>query len=289
MRVAFMIFLLFVFILAVYFLLMYSPAMYTGSSELVDSSKHIVLTGHRGAAGLAPENTLAAVKAGLEQGVDRIEIDVHQTKDNKIVVLHDPKIDRTTNGKGYVKDLTFYEIRKYNAGSWFDTTFKDEKIPTLDEIMRLVNGKATLVIEIKAFADYYKGIEKRVVNIIHKHNALDWTAICSFDDEVLLKVNELDSNIVLHKLFILKFPFLKLFNDGSLRIADFQYYNFVDEFSVYYPFANKRLINKVHRLNKPINVWTVDDTVKINRLINLGVDGIITNHPEYFRRGEIEN
>jgi len=281
---AFIIFLTLVFIFAVYFLLMYSSAMYTGSAEVADTTKHIALTGHRGAAGLAPENTLAAIKAGLEQGVDRIEIDVHQTKDHKIVVLHDPSIDRTTNGKGYVKDLSFYEIRKYSAGAWFGEQFKDEKIPTLDEVLHLIKGKATLVIEIKAFDDYYKGIEKRVINTIHKYNAKDWTAICSFDDEVLLKVHELDSNIVLHKLFILKFPFLKLFNDESFRIVDFQYYHFVDEFSVYYPFANKRLIDKIHRLNKPINVWTVDDTVKINRLINLGVDGIITNHPEYFHR-----
>ncbi len=280
MKIAFIIFLSFVLIFTLYFLLMYSTAMYFGNTEIKDSTKHIAVTGHRGAAGLAPENTLAAIKAGLEQNVDRIEIDVHQTKDHKIVVLHDPSIDRTTSGKGYIKDLSFNEIRKYSAGSWFNEKFKTEKVPTLDEVLNLINGKATLVIEIKAFDNYYQGIEKRVVNIIHRHKANNWAAVCSFDDSVLLKIHELDKNIVLHKLFIFKFPFLKLFNDGKLRIVDFKYYNFVDEFSIYYPFANKRLINKIHSLNKKINVWTVDDTVKINRLINLGVDGIITNHPE---------
>ncbi len=284
MKIAFIIFLSLVLIFTIYFLLMYSPAMYRGKSELADTTKHIEITGHRGAAGLAPENTLAAIKAGLAQNVNRIEIDVHQTKDNQIVVLHDPTIDRTTNGKGYIKDMTFREIRKYSAGAWFDEKFNDEKIPSLDEVLKLISGKATLVIEIKAFDNYYQGIEKRVINIIHKHHANDWVAVCSFDDEVLIKIHELDKNIVLHKLFLFKFPFLKLFNDGKLRIVDFQYYNFVDEFSVYYPFANKRLIKKVHSLNKKINVWTVDDTLKINRLINLGIDGIITNHPERITR-----
>ncbi|MCF6241585.1 MAG: hypothetical protein L3J74_09600 [Bacteroidales bacterium] len=280
MKISFIIFLSIVFIFTLYFLVMYSTAMYTGGTEIKDTTKQIAVTGHRGAAGLAPENTLAAIKAGLEQNVNRIEIDVHQTKDKQIVVLHDPSIDRTTSGKGLVKDMTFREIRKYSAGSWFDEKFESEKIPTLDEVMLLINGKATLVIEIKAFDNYYQGIEKRVIDIIHKHKANNWVAVCSFDDSVLVKIHELDKKIVLHKLFILKFPFLKLFNDGKLRIVDFQYYDFVDEFSVYYPFANRRLIDKVHSLNKKINVWTVDDTTKINRLINLGIDGIITNHPE---------
>ena len=284
MRITFIIFLSVVLLLTVYFLLMYSSAMYRGNSKLTGSTKHIALTGHRGAAGLAPENTLAAIKAGLEQGVDRIEIDVHQTKDKHIVVMHDPSIDRTTNGTGMIKDMNFREIRKYSAGAWFGEEFKNEKVPTLNEVLNTVNGKAILVIEIKEFGNYYPGIEKRVVDLIHKHKAKSWTAVCSFDDQVLKKVHEADKDIVLHKLFIFKFPYLKLFNDGKIRIVDFNYYNFVDEFSVYYPFANKRLIEKVHSLNKKINVWTADDTVKINRLINLGVDGIITNHPEYFHR-----
>lgn len=288
MKISFIVFLSIVLIFILYFLLMYSTAMYFGNTTAKNSTKHTAITGHRGAAGLAPENTLAAIKAGLEQNVDRIEIDVHQTKDHKIVVLHDRDINRTSTGKGYVKDLSLNEIRKYSAGRWFSQEFEAEKIPTLDEVFNLINAKATLVIEIKAFNNYYQGIEKQVVDIIHKHKANNWVAVCSFDDSVLFKIHELDKNIALHKLFVFKFPFLKLINDGSLRIVDFKYYNFVDEFSIYYPFANKRLINKIHSLNKKINVWTVDDTTKIKRLINLGVDGIITNHPERLKLNPIK-
>ena len=280
MKIAFIAFLSLIFLLSVYFLLMYSPAMYRGKNT-IDTTQYITLTGHRGAAGLAPENTLAAIKKGLENNVDRIEIDVHQTKDKQIVVLHDNSLDRTTNGTGLIKDLTLRQIRKYSAGLKYDKKYEDEKVPTLDEVLSAINGKATLVIEIKAFENHYKGIEKRVIELIHKHHANKWTAICSFEDNALKNVHKLDSTISLHKLFVYKFPFLKLINDESFRIVSLEYYNFVDEFSIYYPFANKRLINKVHKLNKKINVWTVNDSIKMKRLINLGIDGIITNRPDY--------
>ena len=276
-----------VFIIAVYFLLALSPVLYSGNDIATEKQKaKIVLTGHRGAAGLAPENNISSIKKALEHNVDRVEIDVQQTKDNIVISFHDKKIDRTTNGKGLVKDLTYKEILQYSAGIKFSKDFESEKVPTLDEVFEVVNGKAVLIVEIKESHEYYPGIEQRVVDAINKYNAKSWTIVHSFNDKALKKVNEIDSTIVLHKVFIADLPFLPIIYDGSFQITNLEYYSFCDEFSTFYPFTTKRLIKKVHSLGKKINVWTVNDTAKINKLINYGVDGIITNFPNYLKRKE---
>ncbi len=280
-----MAFLIILFILILYFLSMFSSALYTGKKTVKSTLlSKIVVTGHRGAGGLAPENTLAAIEAGLSQGVQRIEVDVQQTKDGKIICLHDETIDRTTNGKGYAKDLTFNQIEKYSAGIKFSNKFKDEKIPLLEDAIKLMKDSVTLVIEIKDGNEVYPGIEKKVVALINKHKAKSSCIIHSFNDSVLFRIHKMDTTIVLHKLFIADFPFMQILTDGHLKITNLEYYSFVTEFSVYYPFATRRLINHVHRLNKKINVWTVNDKATIGRLINLGVDGIITNYPNYLKR-----
>lgn len=109
--------------------------------------KKITITAHRGGAALAPENTLAAVRLGMELGVDYIEIDIHQTADNQLVVCHDMTIDRTTNGRGKICNMTLDEIRSFNIVYCDSVT--DLKIPTLDEVLALVDGKTKLLIEIK--------------------------------------------------------------------------------------------------------------------------------------------
>ena len=283
MKKTFLTLLTVLFILFIYLFFMISQALYKGDGRFV-KDKTITLTGHRGAGGLAPENTLAAIQKGLDCNVDRIEIDVQQTKDNVVISLHDISIDRTTDGKGLVKDLTYKEILKYSGGIKFAEEFKNEKIPTLNQVLKLVNGKATLVVEIKEGDDYYPGIEQRVVNSIKRYNAKSWVIIHSFNDKALEKVKEIDKTIELHKVFIADFPLFSLIYDVKFNITNLEHYDYVTEISTFYPLTTQRLIDKVHSLNKKINVWTVNDSVKINRLINMGVDGIITDYPDYFNR-----
>ncbi len=282
MKKSSLIFFSFIIVLCAYFFAMLSPVLYTGNSSrnklLIDK---ISLTGHRGAAGFAPENTLSSIKKALEFNTDRIEVDVRQTKDNIVVCMHDETIDRTTSGKGPVKELTYNNLRKFDAGIKFSKTFKNEKVPTLEEVIQLINGKSRLVVEIKDGDELYSGIENRVVDIINKYNAKDWVLVHSFNDSVLIRINKLDSKIALHKLIITDFPFFHLIYDEKLRVTNLDFYTFVDEFSCYYPFTTKRLIKKAHSLGKKINVWTVNDSISINRLINLGVDGIITDYPNF--------
>jgi glycerophosphoryl diester phosphodiesterase len=266
---------------------MISPVIFYGKEILSDSLPNtIILTGHRGAGGLAPENTLAAVDSGLMYGVDRIEVDIRQTKDGIVVCIHDEKINRTSNGEGLVNELTYSKLSKFDAGNWFSPKFKDEKIPTLESVLQKTINKAVLLIEIKDGNEVYEGIEEKVVNLINKYQAKQWAIIHSFNDSVLYRIHKIDPEIKLHKLLIADFPFLYLIYDGNFRITKLENYYFVDEFSVFLPFATKRLISHVHKMNKKINVWTVNEKIKINRLVNIGVDGIITDYPNYIKRNK---
>ena len=150
-----------------------------------NNNSYGLIIAHRGASGLAPENTLAAIKKAIELKADLIEIDVHQTKDSIIVVIHDKKINRTTSGKGRVKDLFYKEIRRYDAGKWFDPKFEGERVPTLEEVLRLVHGQTKLLIEIKGDDNFYPNIEKHVYEILKTYNAQNWCEIHSFYDQVL--------------------------------------------------------------------------------------------------------
>lgn len=262
-----------------YFINSISPIFFRSSFGSPKRSKDFRITGHRGAAGLAPENSLEAVRVALKSGVDRIEIDVHQTKDNQIVVIHDFSVDRTTNGKGQIKDLTLEQIKSFNIKNP-DNSVSDLKIPTLGEVIETIGDSSILLIEVKKEKELYPGIEQRIVDIILSHHASGRCIIQSFNDEVLSQVHAIEPGLELHKLFVAKLPLFSIIFDGKLKCKKLKSYDYVSEFSVYYPFVTRALIKKVHKLNKKINVWTVDDTIKMKKLIDIGVDGIITNYPD---------
>jgi glycerophosphoryl diester phosphodiesterase len=115
--------------------------------------KHII--GHRGSCADRPENTLASYRRAIESGATMMEMDVRSTKDGVLVSLHDPDVKRTTNGKGLARDLTFDEIRKLDAGSWFDPKYKEERIPTLREILELGRGKIDILLDLQAAGEDY--------------------------------------------------------------------------------------------------------------------------------------
>lgn len=267
-------------LIIIYILLTLSRTAFWGDNSI--SEKKTIITGHRGAAGLAPENTLAAIQVALDYKTDRIEIDIQQTKDNKVIVMHDITIDRTTTGAGFVKNLSFDEIRKFNAAEKFNSKFKDEKVPSLEEVLQLINGKSVLLIEIKDGNEYYPNIEQNTIDLINKYKAKDWCIIQSFNDKALFKAHEIAPDFTYHKLFITSFPFTPFFYDTGFNSTAFEKYDFVSEFSLNVKFATQRIINKIHSLNKKVNVWTIRDSIQGNRLINYGVDGIITDYPNYF-------
>lgn len=272
--------LLFVFfiLLGTYIFIAISPVHYLKNNEVIQRYSYVQITGHRGAAGMAPENTLLSVKKALECEVDRVEIDVHLSADNHVVVIHDETVDRTTNGKGRIRDLNYSEIRKLSVLDLNNKPSK-ERIPTLEEIIDLVNAQSILIIEIKFGANYDSLLVEKVIEEIVRNDAISWCRIQSFQNKVLEDVFNRNTDIELHKLFIAKLPFLPIIIDGSKHITDIDQYDYISEFSCYHLFVNRQMVNFFHAKNKKVNVWTVDKRSKIIGYINLGVDGIITNYP----------
>ncbi len=139
---------------------------------------------HRGSSGTHPENTLAAFRAAAALPIDGVEIDVHLTKDGEVVVIHDEKINRTTNGKGYVKDMTLEELQQYDAGSWFSEEWGGERVPTLDEVLEIYEDTShRLNIEIKSDIFPYDGLVEKVLTIANNRGMADRLLLSSFNHE----------------------------------------------------------------------------------------------------------
>jgi glycerophosphoryl diester phosphodiesterase len=237
----------------------------------------VTITGHRGAGGLMAENSLAAIRKGVAIGCNRIEIDVHQTADSVVVVMHDDNINRTTNGKGKIKSMTYRELLQFTLKPLQQDDTALQKIPTLEEAMDAVNGKAVLLIELKEGSAYYPGIEERVVNLIKQKKASGWCMIHSFSDTILNKVHALAPDLPLHKLLLTSL----FYNPDKMP--------FIREVSVYRGGFSQPFIDKVHKAGKKINIWTVNNKDDMQYLMHLGVDGIITDYPDLAKEVLSEN
>ncbi|NJO02345.1 MAG: hypothetical protein HC880_12230 [Bacteroidia bacterium] len=178
-----------------------SPILYANLYQRPSTQPRVCIIGHRGGAGLAPENTLAAFRKALSYQVDRIELDVQQTRDGVIVVIHDSELARTTSGTGKVGELNYDQIRQFDAGSKFDAKYQSEKIPTLEEVISLINGQCELVIEIKYYPGYKSSTEDKILQLINTYQAQKWCILMSFDDEILERIHQRNPQIILHKAF----------------------------------------------------------------------------------------
>lgn len=158
----------------------------------------MLLFGHRGYSDQYPENTMLAFEKAIENGFDGIEIDVHKTKDGVLVLCHDEKIDRTSNGKGYIKDMTYEELCAYNFG----TKENPQRIPLLKELLELCKNKDIKInLEIKTNKIQYQGIELESYQMIKEMDMLDQVLFSSFYIESLYKLRALDSSLYLGYLF----------------------------------------------------------------------------------------
>ncbi len=233
----------------------------------------ILNMGHRGASGAAPENTIAAFIAAAEQGAHVVELDVMLSGDGEVVVIHDYTLDRTTDGSGLVKEHSLAELKRLDAGSWFSADFAGEKIPTLQEVIDALDPAMLLNIEIKSESPATDGLEKAVVDVIARNNLYGRVLVSSFNPISLLRVKLADRRIPVGLLYMADLPvylsqgwFIPILLPEALHPS----YDLVDE--AYMEWA--------HRKGFKVNVWTVDEAADMERMIDLGVDGIITNRPE---------
>lgn len=242
--------------------------------SFVSFSQNPIIIAHRGASAYAPENTLVSFEKAIEMGAMVIETDVHQTKDSVVVIMHDLSVDRTTNGKGLIKDISSVDFKKLvvsSSGAVINP-------PTLEEAIQLINGRCKLLIELKKGNSYYSNIEKHIVDLIDKYKAHSWiSTIHSFEKEPLMNFAKRDSSINLQKLIVFNLPLVSFNFDKHFNKDDFKNWEGVN---VYYKFCSKRVIKKIHKLGKTVYVWTVNNPRKARKLARKGVDGIITNKPD---------
>ncbi|MCD4786526.1 MAG: glycerophosphodiester phosphodiesterase [Candidatus Eremiobacteraeota bacterium] len=235
-----------------------------------ENNRKVKCIAHRGASAYAPENTLASFKKAIEQKADFFECDVHLSKDGEVVVIHDDYLERTTNGKGLVKEKTLKELKELDAGSWFFGDYASERIPTLEETLDVAKGKIGVVIEIKNGPFFYKGIEGKVVDLIKKKEMVDDVIVISFDHASLKKIKKIAPKIktgVLYYGNILNAPAVAR-AAGARQIA------------VGHELATEKLIKDAHKNNMEVNLWTIDDPQTMKKFIDMGVDAITTNKPD---------
>jgi glycerophosphoryl diester phosphodiesterase len=234
--------------------------------------------GHRGAAGYCPENTFASFKKAVELGVDYLEIDVQMTKDGELVIIHDPTVNRTTNGKGKVKDFTFEEIQVLDAGSWFNPKFSGEKIPSFIEFLEEYAGKTGLIIELKK-PILYPGIEEKVAKELKKRfqrfTGEHKIIVQSFDRKSLKRFHKLLPSI----------PIGVLIKNTGRGISNKELLSFSHYASYVNPkitMVNSRLIRRLHRHGFKTIIWTVKNKNEMKALQHLQLDGIVSDFPDFF-------
>jgi glycerophosphoryl diester phosphodiesterase len=239
------------------------------SIDTVQNKGHQQIISHRGAAGLAPENTLASIRKSMELKVDKIEIDVHLTKDEHLVVIHDKKINRTTNGKGRVGDMTLMELQQYSI----DNPFGQEtlKIPTLAEVFSLVNsGDEKLLIEVKN-PKSYEDIDIILLELIEKFNMEDRVEVFSFDKDFNINFKKAHPHIFVGQFLVSPY--------GASKIEG------VDAVGIYYHslLFRKSFMEEMRKKDLKVYAWSVNTQRGIQRLIEIGIDGIITDRPDIMK------
>lgn len=245
------------------------------------STAQPLIIAHRGASGKYPENTLIAVEKALEIGVDLVEVDVHLSKDGRVVVIHDETLDRTSKVNGYVEDYSWKELKGIDVGSWMDDKFSEQRIPLLEDVIQKCIGQAKVLIEIKKGRDYYNEIEEKCWKIVQDLKAQDWVEFQSFYDHSLKAMQKAGISVKCHKLLVGAYPGLPFYIDHKFQMG-----NFFKKSGLNYTgmnpnenFITATFLNKAHSEDHLTYVWTVNDEKKMRKLIQMNVDGIITNYP----------
>ncbi len=233
--------------------------------------KKLLNIAHRGASGIAPENTISAFLKAIETGADIIELDVHLSRDKEIIVIHDDTILKYTGINQKVKHLEFNYLKDLDFGAWFSPEFKGERIPTLQRVFEAIGVKIRYNIEIKKGEKFYPGITEGILNLVKRCNLHDNVLISSFDLRTIKKVRELDTKIETGIIF---------------NKNEWNYYlKAAHKLNCQFIVPEKGLIteknvNNANDLKISVYPYVSDEEEEILQLIRAGVDGIITNRPD---------
>lgn len=228
-----------------------------------------LIIGHRGAAGEAPENTLASFALALEQGADGIEFDVHLTKDGRIAVCHDPTLDRMTTGRGWIYQMTYDEILRADAGSRFDERFAGERVPLLDEVFDLIPPGKLINVEVK---HAYEGhMEKALLDFLRARGRFEDVVISSFDHKCAVRMKQAEPRAEIGLLYTANL----VSHAGYARSLDAR----VLSLHPHHQLFGAEDAAEARRQGLRTYPYTANDEADLRRLIDAGVSGIITDFP----------
>ena len=258
---------------------------YIASTKIENvKKKDFKIIGHKGAAGYAPENTLASLQVAMDMGVDMIEIDVHMTKDGEVVVFHDEDISRTTNGTGKIHELTLAEVKELDAGSWFSPKFAGEKVPTLREAIDLVHGNADILIDIKSKGhEFYDNFAEIIVDIIdEREDNKEWCIVQSYDQEYLEHAYARDSTIQMKKIMMGEDEsmLLSFYLNSKSFMTNRNKHHFFETINPHYSTLSQRRIFRLHAKGYKVHTYVVNEREEMIKMLNMAVDGIITDYPD---------
>lgn len=239
---------------------------------MLDSFSRPMIFAHRGAKNYAPENTLASFEMAVEQGADAVELDAKLSADNKVMVIHDQTVDRTTDGKGKVNQLTLQELKTLDAGSFFDSRFAGERIPTLDEVFESVGKKIFINVELTNYASRNDELVPLVVDLVKRHGLQRSVLFSSF-----FPVNLHHAQTLLPEV-----PVGLLAWDGVLGTLNRSSLYLRLSPKIVHPYlkdVNPRLMDRERRRGRRVHVWTVNEESDLIKMKELGVDGVFTDDP----------
>ena len=234
----------------------------------------VLRVGHRGAKGHAPENTMASFELAVQMGVHAVETDVHLSKDGDVVLIHDHTVDRTTDGHGFVKDMTVAELKRLDAGAWFDARFAGQRIPTLVELLAWARDRVPLAIEIKNGPIFYPGIAGKVIRLVREYDMVWQVILLSFDHLVLREAKMIAPEIATGILYVaaLVDPV------AAARAAG------ADSLNPNWSFVTPALVGSAHAAGLAVSPWCPNDLATLRALDEMGADSIGTDFPDLFDR-----
>ena len=232
-----------------------------------------VIFAHRGDLTYAPENTLPSFQQALQKGADGVELDAKLTADGQVIVIHDMTVDRTTTGKGRVASFKLDDIRKLDAGKWFDERFNGTKVPMLAEVFELVGKDKLINIELTNYSTPRDGLVLKVRELIKRHNIQKQILFSSF----------LPSNLKIAAQALPEISRGLLAMPGLVGLWARSFGFMFGEYQALHPYissTSREQVQRVHRLNRRVHVWTANSPEEVNRLKEWGVDGIFTDDPQ---------
>lgn len=244
-------------------------ASFSVSATFAAHSEMPKVYAHRGGSQWAPENSMAAFRKCVENSVYGIELDIQQCKSGELVVIHDEDLKRTTDGAGLVKDKTYAEISKLDSGSWFDKQYKDERIPLLSDVLKLLQGKVVLNIEIKNTPIAYPGIEDELLKVLKDYPYPDTIIISSFDHEILKRLHDKSSK---YAIALLGDPIIWDVGNYAKQMG-------ATAWHPYYGSMRKDVVESAHKGSLKVNVCPNKES-EWQSLVDQGVDGIVTDDPK---------